>query len=235
MPSPLAPLSSASRHEPAGIFLRRALPLVAIGTAMLLGGCKSAGDIDITSGVGITQVRTACPAIGVPDYTGDITLFDPASSRDASAIDVTAAITNVRSQCNDQGEQVYAVATFDVRASRRDYIQAREVTLPYFSTVVQGGRNVVSKRVGSVTLRFAPGEYRASAQAQAAAYIDRAAATLPADIQRQITRERRPGEADAAIDPLAIPEVKAAVQRATFELLIGFQLTQDQFKYNVTR
>ncbi|TXC69281.1 hypothetical protein FSZ31_06950 [Sphingorhabdus soli] len=202
---------------------------------MLLGGCKSSGDIDLTSGVGITQERTACPAIGVPDYTGDITVFDPASSRDATAIDVTAVITNVRSQCNEQGEQVYAVATFDVRASRRDYSQAREVTLPYYSTVVQGGRNVVSKRLGSVTLRFAAGEYRASTQAQAAAYIDRAAASLPDDIQRQITRERKPGEADAAIDPLAIPEVKAAVQRATFELLIGFQLTQDQFKYNVTR
>lgn len=235
MPSPHSPLSSASRRDTAGLVLRRTLPVVAIGTAMLLGGCKSSGAIDVTSGVGITQVRTACPAIGVPDYTGDITVFDPASSRDASAIDVTAVITNVRSQCNEQGEQVYAVATFDVRASRRDYSQAREVTLPYYSTVVQGGRNVVSKRLGSVTLRFAAGEYRASTQAQAAAYIDRAAASLPDDIQRQITRERKPGEADAAIDPLAIPEVKAAVQRATFELLIGFQLTQDQFKYNVTR
>lgn len=215
--------------------MRRGLPAAAIGAAMLLGGCKSAGDLDLTSGVGVTQVRSACPAVGIPDYTGDITVFDPASSRDAGAIDVTAAITNVRTQCNDQGEQVYAVASFDVQASRRDYSQAREVILPYFSTVVQGGRNVVAKRVGSVTLRFAAGEYRASGKGQAAAYVNRAAATLPDDIQRQITRERKPGEADAAIDPLAIPEVKAAVERATFELLIGFQLTQDQFKYNVTR
>ncbi len=235
MPSHYSPLVSASRSDAARLVVRRVLPSVAIGAVMLLGGCKSAGDLDLTSGVGVTQVRSACPAVGIPNYTGDITVFDPASSRDASAIDVTAAITNVRTQCNDQGEQVYAVASFDVQASRRDYSQAREITLPYFSTVVQGGRNVVAKRVGSVTLRFAAGEYRTSAKGQAAAYVNRAAATLPDDIQRQITRERKPGEADAAIDPLAIPEVKAAVERATFELLIGFQLTQDQFKYNVTR
>jgi len=214
---------------------RRLLPVIAVAAALLVGGCASKGEIDITSGVGVTQVLSACPAVGVPVHTNEITLFNPAASREASAIDVTAAITSLSVECNDQGDQIYAIASFDVQASRRDYAAAREVTIPYFSTVVQGGRNVVSKRVGSVTLRFAPGEYRASAQAQAAAYIDRAAATLPADIQRQITRERRPGEADAAIDPLAIPEVKAAVQRATFELLIGFQLTQDQFKYNVTR
>jgi hypothetical protein len=235
LPSHYSPLVSAPRSDAARLVVRRVLPSVVIGAAMLLGGCKSAGDLDLTSGVGVTQVRSACPAVGIPDHTGDITVFNPASSRDASAIDVTAAITNVRTQCNDQGEQVYAVASFDVQASRRDYSQAREITLPYFSTVVQGGRNVVAKRVGSVTLRFAAGEYRTSAKGQAAAYVNRAAATLPDDIQRQITRERKPGEADAAIDPLAIPEVKAAVERATFELLIGFQLTQDQLKYNVTR
>ena len=31
------------------------------------------------------------------------------------------------------------------------------------------------------------------------------------------------------------PEVRAAVQRASFELLIGFQLTQEQLEYNVRR
>jgi hypothetical protein len=63
----------------------------------------------------------------------------------------------------------------------------------------------------------------------------RSAATLPEDIRRQITRERRPGDADAALDPLADPNVRAAVQRATFELLVGFQLTPEQLAYNATR
>ena len=31
------------------------------------------------------------------------------------------------------------------------------------------------------------------------------------------------------------PAVKAAVARATFELLVGFQLTEQQLAYNATR
>jgi hypothetical protein len=58
---------------------------------------------------------------------------------------------------------------------------------------------------------------------------------LPEDIQRELTRERRAGERDAAIDPLADPAVRDAVAKATFEQLIGFQITQDQLRYNATR
>ena len=71
--------------------------------------------------------------------------------------------------------------------------------------------------------------------AEAGAYIDRAEATLPEDIRRRITRKRKAGEADAAIDPLAQPDVRAAVARATFEVLVGFQLTDQQLAYNATR
>ena len=58
---------------------------------------------------------------------------------------------------------------------------------------------------------------------------------LPADVREKITRKRKAGDPDAALDPLADPQVRAAVQRATFELLIGFQLTQEQLSYNATR
>ncbi len=37
------------------------------------------------------------------------------------------------------------------------------------------------------------------------------------------------------VDPLAEPGVREAVANATFEHLVGFQLTQDQLKYNATR
>jgi hypothetical protein len=79
------------------------------------------------------------------------------------------------------------------------------------------------------------GQERAQGRAQAGAYVDRAEATLPADVREQITRKRRAGEDDAAIDPLSDPAVKAAVARATFELLVGFQLTEQQLAYNATR
>ena len=203
--------------------------------ALALSGCARTGEIDIQSGVGVTASRTACPAVGVPLYTGDVTLFNPAGSRDSRAIDVTAAITNVRPACNDQGEKIYSVATFDVLATRRDAGPARQVTLPYYSTVVQGGTFVVSKRLGQITINFADGQTRAQATAKAAAFIDRAAATLPQEIRDKITRRRKAGDADAALDPMADPEVKAAVAKASFELLVGFQLTDDQLQYNATR
>lgn len=198
-------------------------------------GCAKNNDIDVSGGIGITATRTACPAVAVPLHTGDITLFDPATSTSASAIDVVATITNLTPQCNDQGDRVYQLATFDVVATRRDAGPARTVTLPYFSTVVQGGTAIVAKRVGQVSVTFADGQVRGSGRGEASAFVDRAAATLPADIQERITRRRKAGDEDAAIDPLSQPEVRAAVQRASFELLVGFQLTQPQLEYNVRR
>lgn len=200
-----------------------------------LAGCAKSGEIVVEQGVGITALRTVCPAVGVPDFLGDVTLFSPADVRTQEALDLSAAITNVRSECNDSGDQVYSKATFDVVALRRDTNGARSVTLPYFVTVVRGGNIVVSKRVGEVTLNFADGQARAQASGTGAAYVNRAAATLPADIRERITRRRRVGQQEAAIDPLTEPEVREAVARATFELLIGFQLTDEQLEYNATR
>lgn len=201
-----------------------------------LGGCAKKGEIVVDSGVGITAVRSRCPAVGIPDYTGDVTLFRNAGDRTAANIDVVAAMTNVRTQCNEEGgEKVFANVDFDVLARRNDTQGARQVTLPYFVTVLQGGTAVVSKRVGNVTLSFADGQERAQAHGKGIAYLDRAAATLPQEIRDRITRKRKAGESDAALDPLADPEVKAAVARATFEVLVGFQLDDKQLAYNATR
>lgn len=201
--------------------------------ALSLSACSRDGEIDSTGGIVVT--RSSCPAVAIPAYTGDVTVFNPPSSRDARAIDVVANITNLKVSCADQGDDVVATATFDVHARRINADGAREVTLPYFATVVQGGRAVVAKRLGNVTLRFNPGELRAQGSGTGYGYVNRAAATLPEEIQRKITRRRKSGDMDAAIDPLSDPEVKAAVARANFELLIGFQLTQDQLQYNATR
>ncbi len=200
--------------------------------SLALAGCAREGELTTQ---GITAVRTACPIVAIPAATGDITVFNPPTSTDAQAIDVVANMTNVRSTCDETGTNIVTNVTFDVQAQRRDATGAREVVIPYFATVVQGGDNVVSKRLGRVALRFAEGQYRASTSGQATGQVLRSAATLPADIRRQITRERKPGDADAALDPLADPTVRAAVQRATFELLVGFQLTPEQLAYNATR
>ncbi|WP_353208569.1 hypothetical protein [Sphingorhabdus sp.] len=214
-------------------FAAKALTVGIVAAA--LAGCSREGDLDVGAGVGVNVTRSGCPTVAIPDGTGDITIFNPASSQDADAIDIVASVTNVRTTCNDSGEKIYAQATFDVQARRSDASGSRTVTLPYFNTVVQGGSAVISKRIGQVTIQFADGQQRASAQAQAASYIDKASASLPAEIIQKITKKRKPGDPDAALDPMADPEVRAAVVRSSYEMLLGFQLTEDQLRYNVTR
>lgn len=207
----------------------RYLPLL---LAVTLAGCSR--NNQLVEG-GVYTTRSACPIVAVPAATGDVTLFNPPASRDAAAIDVTATITNVRGSCTESVDQIVSTATFDVLAVRRDRSEARQVVLQFFNVAVQGGNQVVAKRVGTVGLNFAPGQDRAQTRGQAVVRISRAAATLPEDVRRILTRERRPGDADAAVDPLSDPAVRAAVARASFEHLIGFQISQDQLRYNATR
>jgi len=204
-------------------------------TILAVSGCAKDGALDVSSGVGVSVTRSGCPAVAVPDHTGDITVFNPANSTDASAIDVVANITNVRSTCNSEGARIYTEATFDIYGVRSNPRGSRTVTVPYFSTVLQGGTAVVAKRVKTVTLQFADGQYRAATTAKAGSYVDAAAARLPEEVIERLTRRRKPGDPDAALDPLADPGIRAQVNRSTFELLIGFQLTSAQLQYNATR
>lgn len=206
--------------------------LGAAALALVVAGCGGRGEI--TDG-GITAVRSPCPTVAVPAGTGDITLFDPPASRDAAALDLTANVTNLQSTCGDAGDQIVTTVTFDVEARRTRTDAARTVDLPYFITLVRGGSAVVAKRVGRVQLSFPAGQARARVSAQASTTVARSAATLPEDIRKQLTRRRKAGEEDAAIDPLSQPQIRAAVLRATFEALVGFQLTDEQLRYNATR
>jgi len=56
-----------------------------------------------------------------------------------------------------------------------------------------------------------------------------------ADVERELVRPRKAGDASAAVDPLTDPAIRTAVANATFEHLVGFQLTEQQLRYNVTR
>ena len=94
---------------------------------------------------------------------------------------------------------------------------------------------IAAKQVGAVALNFPAGSQHATGRAQASIRVNRSAATLPANVRAILTRPRKAGQADAAIDPMADPAVRSAVASATFEHLIGFELTADQLKYNATR
>jgi hypothetical protein len=211
------------------------LRLAILVTAALLAGCRHAGDVTAENGGGIYAVRSSCPLVGVPAGTGDITLFNPAGSTDSRAIDVTATITDVRATCGDAGNDVVSTATFTVVALRRDAGPARQVILPYFDVALRGGTEVAAKKIGSMALNFPEGGIHAWTRVQATVRVNRGAATLPANVRRILTQPRKAGEAEAATDPLADPAIRAAVASATFEHLVGFQMTQDQLKYNATR
>jgi hypothetical protein len=208
------------------------LRILSLLVLSLLSACSRRGQIE-DGGVYIT--RSACPLVGIPAGTGDVTLFNPPNSRDASAIDVTATITHLFANCNDSGNRIMSNAGFDVVAVRRDAGPARQVVLPYFSVAVQGGSRIVSKRIGHVVLNFAAGSQRAETRGQAVLWVSRSAATLSENARQILTRRRKAGEAEAAIDPLSDPAVRAAVAAATFEQLVGFQMSQDMLRYNATR
>ena len=211
------------------------LRLAALLAMTLLSACRHAGDITSDNGGGIYAIRSSCPIAGVPAATGDVTLFDPADSTDSRAIDVTAAITDVRAVCQDVGDDVVSTATFTVVALRRDAGPARQVVLPYFDVALRGGATVAAKQIGRAVINFGPGDLHVWARVQATIRVNRGAATLPANVRTILTRPRKAGEAEAAVDPLADPAIRSAVANATFEHLVGFQLTTDQLKYNATR
>ena len=208
----------------------RAALLIAVA---LLAGCSRKGELSETGGVYV--VRSACPPAAIPAATGDVTLFNPAGSTDAAAVDVVATLTNLRSHCTEDAANVVSTASFLVVATRRDTGAARQVILPYFDVALQGGNQVAAKRIGRIALNFAAGRNRTWAQGQTTVRINRSMTTLPADVRAELIRKRDPGDPNAAIDPMSDPKIRDAVARASFEHLVGFQLTPDQLRYNATR
>ena len=98
----------------------------------------------------------------IPAGTGDITLFDPAGQHrrrgDRRRRDDHQF---ARDRATKPATQVVSTATFDVVATRRDAGQPRQVVLPFFNVVMQGGNRVVAKQLGGVALNFAAGSLRA--------------------------------------------------------------------------
>ena len=211
------------------------LRLAALALVMLVSACTRTGDLTTENGGGVYAVRSTCPIAGIPAGTGDITLFNPPGSSDARAIDVTATMSDLRATCQDSGDDVVSTATFTIVGLRSYPGPARQVVLPYFDVALRGGSQIAAKQIGQIVLNFPAGGLHAWTRVQASVRVNRAAATLPADARAILTRPRKAGEADAAVDPLSEPAVQKAVNNATFEHLVGFELTQDQIKYNATR
>lgn len=178
--------------------------------------------------------RSTCPAVAVAAYTGDINLFRPGEP-DLANLDAVATITDVRDDCVETPDQLQTRVTYDVIARRTDASAARQLVLPVFATLVQGGNVITAKQVAQVTVNFAAGQDRAVAQGRFDSTVSRKAASVSPEILDKINRNRKPGMIDAATDPMADPQVRAALRAASFELLLGFQLTDAQLAYNVAK
>ncbi len=210
--------------------IRRSIALAAVAVPMLLlAGCDRNP---------LVVRRSSCPAVAVAAYAGDMTLFRQGAAgavADAANMDAVATITNVRDECAETTEQFVSRINYDVIVRRTDAAQAQQFVLPVFSAVVQAGNIVNAKQISNVTVNFAAGQDRAVAQGTATAAVSRTAAAVPQAILDKINRKRRPGELDAATDPMADPEVKAALRAASFEVLLGFQLDDRALAYNIAK
>ena len=164
------------------------LRLAALAAVTLLSACRHGGDLTSENGGGVYAVRSACPIAGIPAGTGDITLFNPPASTDSRAIDVSATISDLRTTCQDSGNDVISTATFTVVGLRRDAGPARQVALPYFNVALRGGSQIAAKQVGQVVLNFAAGDLHGWARVQATIRVNRGAATLPANVRAILTQ-----------------------------------------------
>ncbi len=210
--------------QPAAV-RRRLLPATMLLGALVLSGCERNP---------LIVRRSSCPAVAVAAHVGDITLLrggDP----DAANLDAVATITNVRDNCAETPDMFVSRVTFDIVARRTDFAQPRQLVLPVFVAVVQAGNIINAKQVTNVTVNFAAGQERAIASGSAEAAVSRKAASVPPEVLARINRERRPGELDSATDPMADPEVRAALRAASFEVLLGFQLDERALAYNVAK
>ena len=209
---------------------RRSIALAAVAVpALLLAACDRNP---------LVVRRSSCPAVAVAAYAGDITLFRPGAAgtvADAANMDAVATITNVRDYCAETSDQFVSRINYDVIVRRTDATPARQFVLPVFAAVVQAGNIVNAKQISQVTVNFAAGQERAVAQGTATAAVSRTAAAVPQAILDKINRKRRPGELDAATDPMADPEVRAALRTASFEVLLGFQLDDRALAYNIAK
>ncbi len=200
---------------------------------LLLGIVASALALSACNRNPLEVKRSQCPAVAVPAYAGSVTRFDPQQSRDADAIDVTAQLIDVTGRCIEGPEYLTTDVVFTVSAQRRKAGPARELYLPVFVAMVQGGNVLVSKQQTGVLLKFADGQLRTETTGGARADVHRSAVTLPADVQERISKKRQPDQLDSLVDPMSDPQVKAAVRAATFEVLVGFQLDDPSLAYNV--
>lgn len=182
--------------------------------AAMLAGCSS-NPLQIT--------RSICPAAAVARNVSDLTQFSPPTSRDADAITLTATFSDMAVKCSEKGSRIFSDLSVTIAGQRASAAGDQTISVPYFVAVVKGGQTLLSKQLYSANLDFKAGQVRAHTTQ-----------TVRADISRSAAIDAL-GPAPKASKDASDPFVETVQKASPFEMVIGFQLTDDQIIYNARK
>jgi hypothetical protein len=183
------------------------LPLIAL--PLLLAGCASTNPLEVR--------RTSCPALSVPMHTGSLTHFSQAGRFDTQDVRLTATISQLSDNCAENANGVNTAVSFTINATRPTKGAADSVQLPYFITVVKDGETLIAKQIYGASLDFADGAM--TGNVRQVVTVKTPEVPLPPKPQK-----------NNEIDEFAPPP-----KPAVYEILVGFQLTDADVIYNISK
>jgi hypothetical protein len=187
--------------------MTKTLPFMAL--PLLLAACGSTNPLEVR--------RTSCPAISVPMHTGSITRFSQAGKFDTQDVRLVATIGQLSDNCVENAGGVKTAVSFTINAVRPAKGAAEAVQLPYFITVAKDGETLIAKQVYGASLEFADGATNGTV---------RQVVTVKTP---EVPLPPRPKKGDK-IDEFAPPP-----KPAVYEILVGFQLTDADAVYNISK
>jgi hypothetical protein len=195
--------------------MRRATIFLAVLFAGTLSACKSDNPFLIT--------RTSCPAVAVVKYTNNYAQFAPGSNFSASGLELSAQMGDVTVSCLEgKGGAPVTQVNFEVSAARASASSASQQVIPYFVTIIEDGQTILSKNVYGAPLQFADGALRSAVRQSFSASTP--FVPLPPAPEKKKRKEQFQEFAE-----------DSRPKAARYEILIGFQLTEQQAAYNVQR
>ncbi len=182
---------------------------------LALMGCASSNPLLVT--------RTSCPAVALVKYANTLTSFQSSASTDQSDVLYTAQISNVSVNCgNGKGDAAAQTdVSFDIGIMRGNTDASSQASLPYFVTVIQDGTTILSKTTYAAQVDFTAKSGRAASRQSF--NVSTPGVPLPP------TAKKKRGDSDLLLDS------ENASKAAKYEILIGFQLTDDQALFNISK
>ncbi len=183
--------------------------LIYLALPLYLAACSSGNPLEVR--------RTSCPALAVPKHTGTLTRFAGPGRFDVQDVQITASINQLSDVCVEDANAVHTSVSFNILATRPAKGPSAAVELPYFVTIVKDGETLIAKQIYSTSLTFAQDAISTS-QRQV---ISTTTPTVPLPPKPKKSNE--------------IDEFSPPPKPAVYEILIGFQLSDAEAVYNITK